>query len=110
MWQFVVDIQRDIYLGFADHIKAFASGAGWRAFLAFLPMGIAFGAVHAMTPGHSKSILATYLAGSSLGRNGPIAELRFKLFLEGNIPRTFRNRVALHVLEPRRAPVSPGPR
>jgi ABC-type nickel/cobalt efflux system permease component RcnA len=67
MWQFIIDIQRDIYLAFADHIKAFASGTGWRAFLSFLPMGIAFGAVHAMTPGDSKSILATYLAGSSLG-------------------------------------------
>jgi nickel/cobalt exporter len=67
MWQFVIDIQRDVYSGFADHIKAFASGTGWNAFLGFLPMGIAFGAVHAMTPGHSKSILATYLAGSSLG-------------------------------------------
>jgi ABC-type nickel/cobalt efflux system permease component RcnA len=29
-------------------------------------MGIAFGAVHAMTPGHSKSVLATYLTGSSM--------------------------------------------
>ena len=44
MWQFVIDIQRDIYLGFADHIKGFASGTGWSAFLGFLPMGIAFGA------------------------------------------------------------------
>ncbi|MHB0953973.1 MAG: nickel/cobalt transporter [Allorhizobium sp.] len=67
MWQFVIDVQREIYLGFADHIKAFASGTGWGSFVAFLPMGVAFGAVHAMTPGHSKSILATYLAGSSLG-------------------------------------------
>jgi ABC-type nickel/cobalt efflux system permease component RcnA len=30
-------------------------------------MGIVFGAVHAMTPGHSKSVLATYLTGSSAG-------------------------------------------
>ena len=49
MWQFVIDIQRDIYFGFADHIKAFANGTGWAAFIAFLPMGVAFGAVHAMT-------------------------------------------------------------
>jgi nickel/cobalt transporter (NicO) family protein len=48
MWQFVIDIQRDIYFGFADHIKAFASGTSWAAFIAFLPMGVAFGAVHAM--------------------------------------------------------------
>ena len=36
----------------------------WLAFLGFLPMGIFFGAVHALTPGHSKAVLATYLAGS----------------------------------------------
>lgn len=47
MWQFVIHIQRDIYLGFADHIKAFASGTGWGSLLALLPMGVAFGAVHA---------------------------------------------------------------
>ncbi len=67
MWPWIIDVQRDIYLEFGEHIKEYANGSGWSAFLAFLPMGIAFGAVHAMTPGHSKSILATYLAGSSLG-------------------------------------------
>jgi nickel/cobalt exporter len=67
MLQFVVDIQRDIYLALADHIKAFAAGGGWGAFVAFLPLGIVFGAVHALTPGHSKSVLATYLTGSSAG-------------------------------------------
>ena len=65
MLQAIVDIQRDIYLAFAEHIKTFANGGGWAAFLAFLPMGIVFGAVHAMTPGHSKALLATYLTGSS---------------------------------------------
>jgi nickel/cobalt transporter (NicO) family protein len=67
MLQWLVEIQRDIYLTFAGHIKAFAAGGGWTALAAFLPMGIVFGAVHAMTPGHSKSVLATYLAGSSSG-------------------------------------------
>jgi ABC-type nickel/cobalt efflux system permease component RcnA len=66
LWQVIIDYQREIYLAFAEHIKAFAAGEGWLAFLAFLPMGVAFGAVHAMTPGHSKSVLATYLAGSSM--------------------------------------------
>ena len=51
----------------AEHIKAFAAGGGWTAFLAFLPLDIVFGAVHAMTPGHSKALLATYLTGSSAG-------------------------------------------
>jgi nickel/cobalt exporter len=51
MLQIVVHIQRDIYLALAEHIKAFAAGGGWDTFLAFLPLGIVFGAVHAMTPG-----------------------------------------------------------
>ncbi|PDT45644.1 nickel/cobalt transporter [Sinorhizobium fredii] len=67
MLQAIVDTQRDIYLAFAEHIKTFANGGGWTAFLAFLPMGIVFGAVHAMTPGHSKAVLATYLTGASAG-------------------------------------------
>lgn len=67
MLQIVVDIQRDIYLALAEHIKALAAGGGWTAFLAFLPLGVVFGAVHALTPGHSKSVLATYLTGSSAG-------------------------------------------
>jgi nickel/cobalt exporter len=67
MLQIVIDIQRDIYLALAEHIKAFAAGGSWGAFLAFLPLGVVFGAVHALTPGHSKSILATYLTGSSAG-------------------------------------------
>ncbi|MDM9624982.1 ABC transporter permease [Rhizobium sp. S152] len=65
MFQQIIDIQREIYLTFAAHIKDYAAGGGWTSFLAFLPMGIVFGSVHAMTPGHSKSVLATYLAGSS---------------------------------------------
>ncbi|WP_435053799.1 hypothetical protein [Mesorhizobium australicum] len=32
--------------------------------MAYLPMGILFGAAHALTPGHSRAVLATYLAGS----------------------------------------------
>lgn len=71
-----MEIQRDIYLAFADHIKTFADGGGWTAFLAFLPMGIVFGAVHAMTPGHSKAVLATYLTGASAGmRRGLMVSL-----------------------------------
>jgi ABC-type nickel/cobalt efflux system permease component RcnA len=65
--QAIVDVQRDIYLAFAEHIKTFANGGGWTTFLAFVPMGIVSGAVHALTPGHSKAVLATYLTGSSAG-------------------------------------------
>lgn len=67
MLPWIVDFQRDIYFAFAEHIKAFAASGSWATFLAFLPMGILLGAVHALTPGHSKTILASYLTGSSAG-------------------------------------------
>lgn len=65
--QDLISFQREIYLAFANQITAFANGGGWGAFLVYLPMGILFGAAHAMTPGHSKAVLATYLAGSPSG-------------------------------------------
>lgn len=65
--QDLVGFQREIYLAFAEQITAFANGGGWSAFLLYLPMGILFGAAHALTPGHSKAVLATYLAGSPSG-------------------------------------------
>ena len=58
-----VAVQRDIYLAFGDRIEMFAESGDWMKLAAFLPMGIVFGAVHALTPGHSKMVLATYLAG-----------------------------------------------
>ncbi|MET3520290.1 nickel/cobalt transporter [Mesorhizobium abyssinicae] len=64
MLQTLVDFQRTIYLALADQIKLLAAGGGWLAFFSFLPMGVVFGAAHALTPGHSKAVLATYLAGS----------------------------------------------
>lgn len=60
----LIEIQRSIYLALGEQIKLFASGGSWLAFATFLPMGIVFGAVHALTPGHSKAVLATYLTGS----------------------------------------------
>lgn len=67
LFLFIASFQREIYLAFAEHIKAFASGGGWNALLIYLPMGILFGAAHALTPGHNKMVLAAYLAGSPLG-------------------------------------------
>lgn len=61
-----VAAQRDIYLAFADRIRDFAETGDWSQLAVFLPMGILFGAIHAATPGHSKTILASYLAGSRL--------------------------------------------
>jgi len=67
MFQDLISFQREIYLAFSHQISAFANGGGWSAFLVYLPMGILFGAAHALMPGHSKIVLATYLAGSQSG-------------------------------------------
>jgi nickel/cobalt exporter len=64
MFQALVEIQRTIYTALAEQIKLLSAEGDWLAFLAFLPMGVFFGAVHALTPGHSKAVLAAYLAGS----------------------------------------------
>lgn len=65
LFQDLVAIQREIYLAFADHIREFEETGNWSLLAAYLPMGILFGAVHALTPGHSKAVLATYLTGSA---------------------------------------------
>lgn len=67
MFDFLIDLQRAIYGEVADQVRALAAGGGWAQFLAALPIGILFGAAHALTPGHSKTILASYLAGSPAG-------------------------------------------
>jgi nickel/cobalt transporter (NicO) family protein len=61
----LVAVQREIYLAFADRIRTFAETGDWMLLASYLPMGIVFGAVHALTPGHSKAVLATYLTGST---------------------------------------------
>lgn len=63
--QDAIAIQREIYTSFSDRIGEFARTGDWVPLLVYLPMGIVFGVVHAMTPGHSKTLLATYLAGST---------------------------------------------
>ncbi|MER8499348.1 ABC transporter permease [Mesorhizobium sp. M1142] len=64
MFLHLVEFQRTIYLALAEQIKLLSTGGDWLGFTAFLPMGVLFGAAHALTPGHSKAVLATYLAGS----------------------------------------------
>jgi ABC-type nickel/cobalt efflux system permease component RcnA len=65
LFQDLIAIQREIYLAFADRIGDFATTGDWTLLAAYLPMGVLFGAVHALTPGHSKAVLATYLTGST---------------------------------------------
>lgn len=67
MWQQLFEFQREIYGQVSAHIRLFAESGGWLTVLAMLPMGVLFGAAHALTPGHSKAVLATYVAGSPVG-------------------------------------------
>ncbi|WP_217577806.1 ABC transporter permease [Mesorhizobium sp. GbtcB19] len=66
MIQALFEYQREIYLAVAQHLKAFASDGSWFALLAVLPMRVVFGAAHALTPGHSKTLLAAYITGSQV--------------------------------------------
>ena len=60
----IFTIQRSIASSVAGDLGAFADSRNWLALLAVMPLGVVFGAVHALTPGHSKTVLATYVAGS----------------------------------------------
>lgn len=76
MFQALVEIQREIYFAIANDIKAFAANSDWFALAAVLPTAIVFGSVHALTPGHSKTVLATYLTGSGASiRHGLLTSL-----------------------------------
>lgn len=67
MLQQLIEMQRLIYEQVRESIGAFAAQGSWLALPALLPLGILFGAAHALTPGHSKAVLATYVAGSPVG-------------------------------------------
>jgi nickel/cobalt exporter len=62
----LIALQRWIYTALSADLNAFAATRDWLALAAVLPAGVLFGAVHALTPGHGKSILASYLVGSRL--------------------------------------------
>ena len=59
-----VAVQRQIYESVAERVNLFADTGDWQQLAIFLPAAILFGAIHALTPGHSKIVLATYSAGS----------------------------------------------
>ena len=60
----LAELQHTIYAAIGGYLGTFASSRDWGALLTILPLGIMFGAVHALTPGHSKTLLASYLVGS----------------------------------------------
>jgi nickel/cobalt transporter (NicO) family protein len=58
--------QRWIHATLAGQLTDFAHSRSWAALALVLPFGILFGAVHALMPGHGKSVLASYLVGARL--------------------------------------------
>jgi nickel/cobalt exporter len=68
MLEFLVQLQGAIRSVLSGNIEAFASSRDWWALATMLPVGIVFGAAHALTPGHGKSVLAAYAVGSDLSR------------------------------------------
>jgi ABC-type nickel/cobalt efflux system permease component RcnA len=64
--ELLIGLQRWINAAIAADLSAFAATRDWAALLAVLPLGILFGAIHALTPGHGKTVLASYLIGSRL--------------------------------------------
>jgi ABC-type nickel/cobalt efflux system permease component RcnA len=64
--EFLVGLQSGIHTSLSDDIAAFALTRDWLALLAVLPLGMLFGSIHALTPGHSKAVLATYIVGSGM--------------------------------------------
>jgi nickel/cobalt transporter (NicO) family protein len=60
------EVQRWIYASLTGQLTEFAHTGSWASLAVVLPLGIVFGAVHALTPGHGKSVLASYLLGSRL--------------------------------------------
>ena len=67
MMDLLVAWQRWIYEGVRSSILEFGQSGDIWLLPGMIGTGIVFGAFHALTPGHGKSILASYLAGSQNG-------------------------------------------
>ncbi|MEQ9197553.1 MAG: ABC transporter permease [Parvibaculum sp.] len=66
MMDWLSGIQGWIHQSVRDQFTAFSAAGDWTAMAAILPLGLVFGMVHALTPGHSKTLLVSYLVGSRL--------------------------------------------
>lgn len=68
MWEDIlgvlVGLQTAIKQNISRDLSAFAQSRDWMQLAFVFPLGIVFGAVHALTPGHSKTILTSYVVGS----------------------------------------------
>ena len=67
MFELLFAVRRTIREALSADIAAFSETGNWLALMSVLPLGIIFGVAHALTPGHSKSVLGAYVPGSGLG-------------------------------------------
>jgi nickel/cobalt transporter (NicO) family protein len=65
----LIDAQRWLYGGSADGLKVVASSTDPVKLMAAIAFAVLFGSVHALMPGHGKSVLVSYY----LGRPSQIA-------------------------------------
>jgi nickel/cobalt transporter (NicO) family protein len=64
MMELLFELQQWIYAILRDRLYVLADDRDWLSMATILPLGAVFGALHALTPGHNKIVLATYLMGS----------------------------------------------
>lgn len=69
----LVELQRWIHGAVSDRLAAFEGTRDLALLLGMVPLGIVLGALHALTPGHGKMILASYVAGSRVGAARSVA-------------------------------------
>lgn len=67
LWAWLVAVQRDISTEMAAMLRSYETTGDVTVLLAFLPWAVIFGAAHALTPGHSKTVLGAYVIGSGVG-------------------------------------------
>jgi nickel/cobalt transporter (NicO) family protein len=63
---FLIAAQRWIQAAVSDDLSTYAATREWTLLAAVFPLGLLFGAIHALTPGHGKAVLASYVVGSRL--------------------------------------------
>jgi nickel/cobalt transporter (NicO) family protein len=64
--EILIAAQRWIQEAMTREMTGYAASGDLSLLAAIVPLGILFGAIHAMTPGHSKTVLASYIVGSRL--------------------------------------------
>ncbi len=58
MLELLIRVQGWIHESLIAALSGFAASRDWALLAAMLPMGVGFGGIHALTPGHGKTVLA----------------------------------------------------